>query len=515
VVYLPTGSYKITAPSGPTNGSPLVVPSGIILRGDGSTSSVICMNDPNAATETDNIATWGGIDFQGASLSGMTDLGVYAVNPSTNACTLLWNRGSVYTARVSELFFNNLNVQLANCKYFWFESADKILVQNTQFNSNSTQSGPIYLSNDSQLSFLNNTVNYNFGRVEMLNDTNLLMQGNTVTRNAQNSDLQNGTAIESGGVELSFGQNIQVLNNIFQTLNAPSDESYDGEAIATQQSITPNVLDAGSATATTSTTLTDTNALWGSVTTSRLAQYPGEVVAIYTGSATGEWNTIQSINTTTKTITFTQPWTTVPAAGSLYSIFQWTLMNATIQDNTLIDNPNGIVLWDGCYNCTVQNNTLTNSRGIILRTIDQLLAQYGNLYPEGRRQHDMAISNIISNNTVSNTLGLRPAFIVLDTEAFATDSYSGMGMMNIQMGGNILNPYAANPGQSYNPALNEIYQDGIFPCFMFGPAPVKSPLTTVFQNINFWNNSQSAAVPYNSYFASYAAPKTCVTPTAP
>jgi len=274
-------------------------------------------------------------------------------------------------------------------------------------------------------------------------------------------------------------------------------------------------LDAGSATATTSTTLTDTNALWGSVTTSRLAQYPREVVAIYTGSATGEWNTIQSINTTTKTITFTQPWTTVPAAGSLYSIFQWTLMNATIQDNTLIDNPNGIVLWDGCYNCTVQNNTLTNSRGIILRTIDQLLAQYGNLYPEGRRQHDMAISNIISNNTVSNTLGLRPAFIVLDTEAFATDSYSGMGMMNIQMGGNILNPYAANPGQSYNPALNEIYQDGIFPCFMFGPAPVKSPLTTVFQNINFWNNSQSAAVPYNSYFASYAAPKTCVTPTAP
>jgi parallel beta-helix repeat protein len=187
-------------------------------------------------------------------------------------------------------------------------------------------------------------------------------------------------------------------------------------------------------------------------------------------------------------------------------------MNATIQDNTLIGNPNGIVLWDGCYNCTVQNNTLTNSRGIILRTIDQLLAQYGSLYPEGRRQHDVAISNIISNNTVSNTLGIDPAFIVLDTEAYATDSYSGMGMMNIQMGGNILNPYAANPSHIYTP--NEIDQEGIFPCFLFGPAPVQPPVTTVFQNINFWNNSQSVAVTYNSSFVPYTT-QACVTPVAP
>ena len=41
-------------------------------------------------------------------------------------------------------------------------------------------------------------------------------------------------AIESGGVEVSFGQNIQVLNNAFQTLNAPNDESDDGEAILAQ-----------------------------------------------------------------------------------------------------------------------------------------------------------------------------------------------------------------------------------------------------------------------------------------
>ena len=63
--------------------------------------------------------------------------------------------------------------------------------------------------------------------------------------------------------------------------------------------------------------------------------------------------------------------------------------------------PNGIVLYDGCYNCTVQNNTVTDSEGIMLRTIDQL--PNATLYPESRRIHEVAISNQILNNTVSNT----------------------------------------------------------------------------------------------------------------
>ena len=133
----------------------------------------------------------------------------------------------------------------------------------------------------------------------------------------------------------------------------------------------------------------------------------------------------------TKTLTLDQPWSPVPEVGSLYSIFVWTLMDANIQGNKLIDNPNGIVLWDGCYDCTVQNNTLTNSRGIILRTVDESLNP--SLYPEGRRVHQMAIKNKILNNTVSNTSGLRPAYIALDTEAFEKNSYRGAGMIDIQV----------------------------------------------------------------------------------
>jgi parallel beta-helix repeat protein len=185
-------------------------------------------------------------------------------------------------------------------------------------------------------------------------------------------------------------------------------------------------------------------------------------------------------------------------------------MNATIQGNTLTDNPNGIVIYDGCYGCTVQNNLLTNSRGIMLRVADVPLSP--TLYPEGRRQHHVAIDNKILNNTVANTSGYRPAYVVLDTEAFFPTNYQGLGMFNIQVGGNILRPYPANPSQLYNPS--EIPQEGIFPCFLFGPAEVKAPVTIAFQGVNFWNNTQIVPATYAQGFLPYTS-TACVTPSSP
>ena len=173
-------------------------------------------------------------------------------------------------------------------------------------------------------------------------------------------------------------------------------------------------------------------------------------------------------------------------------------MHADIQGNTLIDNPHGIVLFDGCYDCTVRNNVLMNSREIVLRTVDASLDP--SLYPEGRRVHQVAIHDKILDNAVSNTSGIRPAYIALDTEAFDANSYRGMGMINIQVIGNKINPYPADPSRSY-PKQGEIVQEGFFPCFLFGPAALKDPVTVVFQNIDFWNNFQSLAVTYDPNFS--------------
>jgi parallel beta-helix repeat protein len=508
VVYFPAGDYKIVAPSDSAHGNPLAVPSRVILRGASATTSRLFVNDPDAASGTDGTWTWGGIDFQGSSLSGMTDLGVYAVNSSASPCALLWNRGS---SKVSKLFFNNLDVRLENCRAFWFEATDNLLVRNSHFDSNSSRYGPIYVVGNSHISFLGNTINYHFGRVQMQNNIGLLIQHNTLIRDAQNKDMEDKTAIESGGVEISFGQQLQVLDNTIQTLNAPPREAADGEAIMSQQSTTQNVLDAGSVTSITSTTLTDANALWGRVTEARLAKN-SEVVAILTGPGTGQWRKLLGINTSTKTLTLDQPWSPVPEVGSLYSIFAWTLIHANIQGNKLIDNPNGIVLYDGCYDCAVQNNVLTNSRGIVLRAIDEALSP--SMYPEGRRVHQVAIKNTIVNNKVSNTSGLRPAYIALDTEAFDKNTYRGAGVMDVQVAGNVIEPYSANPNQTYIPKLNEITQEGLFPCFLFGPAKVKDGVTTVFQRVHVWNNSQSVPVSYGSNFLPLTT-HACVTASAP
>jgi parallel beta-helix repeat protein len=236
------------------------------------------------------------------------------------------------------------------------------------------------------------------------------------------------------------------------------------------------------------------------------------VVAILSGSATGEVRTIQSFATNTKSLTVTQPWNPVPEAGSLYSIFSWTLMNATIRGNTLTGNPNGIVLYDGCYNCAVQNNTLTDSRGIILRTVDILVS--ASTYPETRRIHEVAIDDQILNNTVSNVSGIRPAYIALDTEAFAPGTYRGMGIMNVQLGNNVVSPYPANPNKTYIPGANELTREGFLPCFLYGPALVKDPVTTVFQSINSWSNTLSTPVTFGSSFLPHAT-QACVTPSAP
>ena len=77
-LYFPAGTYEITVPSDPVNGSPLIIPSDIILRGQSSSSATIVMNDASSSSETDSTLTWGGMRLKGSSYVGMTDLGITA-----------------------------------------------------------------------------------------------------------------------------------------------------------------------------------------------------------------------------------------------------------------------------------------------------------------------------------------------------------------------------------------------------------------------------------------------------
>jgi hypothetical protein len=82
--------------------------------------------------------------------------------------------------------------------------------------------------------------------------------------------------------------------------------------------------------------------------------------------------------------------------------------------------------------------------------------------------------------------------------------------MNIEVAGNTVEPFSANSNKIYNSKQNQIPQEGYFPCFLFGPAAIKDPVTTVFQKINFWNNSQSVHVTYGPNLLPHAT-HACVT----
>lgn len=510
VVYFPPGIYNLNVPSGQPNGSPLVVPSNIILRGAGPTASTLVIFNPNASLETDYIGYWGGINFTSCSYCGMTDIGVTEDNPSNLPVAAVWNRGA---QNVKDVFLNDVTFNLTNTKSIWFEAITNFVLINSLVNHSvnpaANQGGPLYFVFDTNISLLNNTINYEYGRIHLLFDTNLLVENNTMIRNAMGLDTASG-AIESGGMELTFSKTVQILNNSLTTLNAPADEVGDGEAIMSQNSNIADVLDLGTITASTTTTISDTGSLWGPVTAARILQYP-VVAVIVSGSGVGQWRNVTALDIGTKTLTVGQPWTTVPEAGSLFSLLSWTLQNARIGGNTITNFPNGIVIYNGCQACNVSNNKLVDSRQIVLRVADtdpDLSA-----YPESRRIHDVMLNSAVTGNTVSNTAGIRPAYIVLDVEAFSATNYRGMGMMNIRFEDNTVNPYPPNPSLSYDLGLTEIPQEGIFPCFLFGPTPARDPLTTVFRNIRYQGNSLTAPVTYGAYFASYATSLACVTPS--
>jgi hypothetical protein len=75
-------------------------------------------------------------------------------------------------------------------------------------------------------------------------------------------------------------------------------------------------------------------------------------------------------------------------------------------------------------------------------------------------------------------------------------------------------PDSANPNHTYSNPEGEITQEGLFPCFLFGPAQVKDPVTTVFQDINFWSNVQTVPITYVASFLPYTT-QACVAFSAP
>lgn len=501
-LYFPAGNYKIIVPSAASSPSPLVIPSNVILRGLSNTASIIHVNDTGAASATNNTATWGGINFSNSNHVGISDLKI--VNDTSAGAThpnvILWNRNG---GGETDVFLNNVDIELSNGKAVWLTSVTNLLLLNSTVattndcsvaGSGGDQSATsvIYFENNTNMTITGNTINYQCSRIFLAFGTNTLINNNTITRDAQNVDFP--TQDESGGLEISFSNQIQVLKNTLSTVNFPyptTGNFPDGETILAQDGsgIGGFFIDAGSVTSTTSNTLTDSGASWGSGSVAKLANAPtSTMIVIISGAQAGEVATISSMNTGTKTLTLTAPWAATPANGSLYMTVVWSLANAVIKDNILTNNPQGILAYSGCYNCLIQGNIITDSGQILLRTIDQLSSG------EVRRYHNVQLNTRVLNNTVMNTKGLTQANILIYTNSVGADGYTGYSDINVELGNNTVVPWSNNPSLVYPSANGVVTQEGLLPCFLFGTATL-SP-TSVIHNLSYHNNLQTLPVNY-------------------
>ncbi len=514
-VYLPAGDYKIVTPSG----APIELFPRVLLRGDSAQTSRVRFYNPTPLQEDNNSMHWSGLSLRDSSVIGLTDLGLFSMTNSTQPVATLWSWGS---NPHSKIFLNNLDIHLSNGRSVWIGNADLLLVQNSTMDSTSTVFGPIYIIDNTNVSFLNNTVTYNFGRVQMQLNQNALIQGNTFTRDSLGKYAGSTAdghpeleAIESGGIELSFGSQIQLLDNTFRSIHTPKEQGGDGEAIMTQHSNIQDFTDQGTISAVTATSLSDSSALWGPDTSTRLAAYTGHVVIITSGRAMGSWRYISNLNTSNKTITVDRPWDSIPEVGSLFVIRRWDAKDITLRGNTLIDNPIGITIYSGGVNCTIDRNTLYDSRSIQVRVGDNVRDGLSTwISPESRRAHDVALQIRVTNNTLWNTQGIRLTSVQNDVEAFAPNDYRGMGIYDMHVASNTLHLFPTEPDRKYigYPHFND--QDAFYPCYQFGPALNQDPVTTTIQKLYFWNNTQDVSIPYDAH-SQRDSTRVCITATAP
>ena len=352
-VYFPAGTYLCSYATGVY----LRLWSNVVLEGASNTTATLVFTGANVA-----YYTWA---ISGSSVvkSGIVNLGIH--NTTTGAATDLgWGFST-------EVFV--LGVQLTGDAGTVLELSEtspnhQVLVKNSTINDTETVVGstyfmgePIYIIDNIDAMFTGNTVSWYFARVRFNGNTRTLVENNTFTRQS----INNGTMVESGGLDVSQDDSVVVLNNtITKSGSVPLTQDNDGETILEQAGNTAN--DTGTVGSSTSTTLTDSTKSW----TTNLYSTPvpdGQTyyVVIIKGPGMGQFRHITANSATTLTVD--TAWQVLPTSASTYSIDFFDACHQLIKGNTLSQGPNGIEYYVGsCEDVTLTGNTSTNNGGLYM-----------------------------------------------------------------------------------------------------------------------------------------------------
>jgi len=413
VVYAPVGTYKMTSEL------QILYPD-TVLQGAGP-STVFNYGSGQTATTTAGFIAFAAADV---TLSGISQMTVNDVFPGTSTTSNGVVRIFSGKANISKLFMANVVFNLNQSYGFVLGNAVSDIVitgckitqlRNTNNPVGTADNGPMSAGTP-YLTFTNNTVNYEEGRLHFTNTNHQIVMGNTFTVDGSVANLTNlaTNQLETGGVEFSFSDDVAYIGNTFQVSPAPvfatlPSSTYDFvytcfEQLLSQYSIY-GLSVMGTVTSANGAVITDTNQNWTTGAAGSLTPKPATrtaYMAITDGPGAGQIRTIASY--TNNTVTLTSPFDVEPTPGASSYLISYFVNNVFVaQDNTLSNGQVGIEVSGGGNGSYIRRNTVYGGQGIRLFGAD--VAECGGgtgcptsfYYARALAWHSDILNNVVDN----------------------------------------------------------------------------------------------------------------------
>ncbi len=342
VVQLPAGTCVYT--------QSLTLASKVVVRGAGKGKTTLRYAAANPGTH----ALWA----KSQDLLGLADLSVDITKANTETSNLQGNR---------RLFVKNVSLSLnGGIQMFWKDNTNFAVVGTDIVQPvNDRQNGPLYMGNNSGLSFTGNTITFAHGSPSIPRCSDAYLSGNRITRDVRNA--MNASSIVHS-LAIDFAHRVAIIGNTFDVLGGPitNKTRNDGETLLTEGGALNRTENIGTVTGATTNTLVDTNNTLNVMPFNDGQLPPNYGVAIVSGKGAGQHRRVTGYSG--KTLSLETAWDVIPDSSSRYATFVWGLEKALIKNNTLKDNPRGIWIYQtAALDVDIVGNTITEGGGIYVR----------------------------------------------------------------------------------------------------------------------------------------------------
>jgi hypothetical protein len=510
VVYAPPGTYLMTAEL------QILYPD-TVLQGAGAKT----IFNYGAGQTTNTTAGFLSFAASNVSLSGISKMTINDLVPGTNGTANGAIRIFSGKSNVGKLFLADVQFNLGQSYGMVLGNAvSDFVITRCIIDQQRAMNNPVGTANNGPISagtpyltFTNNTVTYKIGRLHFTNTNHQTVMGNIITIDGSVANLMNvaTNAIETGGIEFSFSDDLAYIQNNISVSPAPnfatlpsnvSSFMYGCFELLLSQYSQYGVSDHGTLTSASGTLMTDTTKNWGanSITPSFGRT---EYMAITDGPGLGQIRNI--VSHTVNTVTLASPFDVTPTVNaSNYTIAYFVDDTLVVQDNTLSNGQVGVEAYDGGINIGIRRNTIYGTHGIRLLADDVIECNSGGCasgysYARSQAWHSDIIGNILDNQT-SPAVGNFPDGITVQTKQFENypgynEGLHGNSVFDVEVRNNQLAAHLPNVPSDFQNSVDGWYTFGAWGSNHLdstGSSAYPPPLIAVLGSIVTGNQAKNA-----------------------